>query len=210
MSDSSSSLTDPRVRRTRQLLQEGLAKLLETRDFDRLSVADIADAATVNRATFYDHYPDKFTLLECMVASRFHTLLDARGITFDSSCPAALKAISLALCDYLAGIPAGGSDPQPQRKQHLESAIIAVVRQVLLDGLAKHPAPLAASPEMLAAIASGALYGGAQEWAPLGEPHLTRSRGRCADTTGRTNPRNCRPSHRAESYKLPKGNVDGQ
>ena len=58
---------DPRVRRTRQLLQEALRKLLKIKEFDKISVQDISDAATVNRATFYDHYDDKFGLLECMV-----------------------------------------------------------------------------------------------------------------------------------------------
>ena len=67
---------DPRIRRTRNLLQQALSQLLRTRDFDKLSVQEITDAAGLNRATFYAHYPDKFALLECMVASRFHALLD--------------------------------------------------------------------------------------------------------------------------------------
>ena len=56
---------DPRIRRTRRLLLHGLGKLLETKEFDKISVQDIAEAATVNRATFDDHYTDKFDLLEC-------------------------------------------------------------------------------------------------------------------------------------------------
>ena len=77
---------DPRIRRTRQLLQQALGKLLETKEFDKISVQDIADAATVNRATFYDHYADKSALLECVVGSRFHELLAERDIRFDGSC----------------------------------------------------------------------------------------------------------------------------
>ena len=61
---------DPRVRRTRQLLQQALDKLLQTKDFENISVQDIAEAATVNRATFYDHFADKFALLEYSVAAK--------------------------------------------------------------------------------------------------------------------------------------------
>jgi AcrR family transcriptional regulator len=155
---------DPRVRRTRQLLQEALEKLLETRAFETLSVQDITDAATLNRATFYDHYPDKFALLECMAASRFHDLLNKRGVKFDGTCETALKAIVLGVCDYLGGLPALECERQRQLEPHLESAIIAVVRGMVLQGLERHAPGPAASPEMVATTVSWAIYGGAKEW----------------------------------------------
>src|SRR3954447_314289 len=54
---------DPRVLRTRRLLQDALLSLAREQSLDEISVADIADRATVNRSTFYQHYPDKETLL---------------------------------------------------------------------------------------------------------------------------------------------------
>lgn len=78
---------DPRIRRTRHLLQQALEKLLESKEFEDISVQDITEAATVNRATFYDHYTDKFALLECMVATQFFGLLGERGVAFDGTCP---------------------------------------------------------------------------------------------------------------------------
>src|SRR6266567_9466143 len=105
MAETSCEVLDPRIRRTRQLLQQALENLLKLKVFDEISVQEIADAATVNRATFYDHYPDKSALLECLVASRFHQLLAERGVRFDGTCASALRAIALAVCDYLAGTP---------------------------------------------------------------------------------------------------------
>jgi AcrR family transcriptional regulator len=167
MPQESCEILDPRIRRTRQLLQEALHKLLEAKEFDKISVHDIADAATVNRATFYDHYSDKFALLECMVASRFHQSLADREIQFDGSCLSALKAIVLAVCDYLAQMQGSGS--QRQLQPHMESAIIAVVRRILLEGLKQHPpqngVSPTVSPELIAATASWAIYGAAKEWA---------------------------------------------
>src|SRR5271155_2772872 len=125
MSESCEEILDPRIRRTRLLLQQALEKLLETHEFEKISVQDIADAATVNRATFYDHYPDKFALLESLVGCRFHDLLVEREVQFDGTCGSALKAIVLAVCDYLTRMQ--GPDCKRQWEPHMESAIIAVV-----------------------------------------------------------------------------------
>src|SRR3954454_21830536 len=92
---------DPRTRRTRQLLQDAFKKLLRDHSLDEISVQEITDAATVNRATFYDHYTDKFALSEAMVAGGFHKLLAERNVRFDGGCSSAIEAIVLATCDYL-------------------------------------------------------------------------------------------------------------
>jgi AcrR family transcriptional regulator len=154
---------DPRIRRTRHLLQEALCKLLAKKDFDSISVQDIAAAATINRVTFYDHYPDKFALLECMVASRFQELLGERAVKFDGTCASALTGMVLALCDYLANSPGMDNDRNRLMEPHMESAIIAVLRRMILDGLQENPSQKSA-PEMRATALSWAIYGAAQEW----------------------------------------------
>jgi AcrR family transcriptional regulator len=58
---------DPRVTRTQKLIRDALAALLAEKNFESISVADIADRATVNRATFYAHFTDKFALLDAIV-----------------------------------------------------------------------------------------------------------------------------------------------
>jgi AcrR family transcriptional regulator len=148
---------DPRIRRTRQLLHQALLKLLENKGFDEISVHDIAEAATVNRVTFYDHYTDKFALLESVVESRFNELLAQRNVKFDGTCASALTGIVLAVCDYLAGTPGIA-------KGHLQSAVIAVIRRMILDGLKQHPSERPVPPEVVATTLSWAIYGAAQEW----------------------------------------------
>src|ERR1700678_2851698 len=96
-------LRDPRIRRTRKLLQGALGILMKTKSFDEISVQDITEAATVNRATFYDHYTDKFALLDAMVAGGFHALPQERNVRYDGTCHSAASAIILAACDYLSG-----------------------------------------------------------------------------------------------------------
>src|ERR1700734_2270850 len=93
--------TDPRIRRSRGLLMEALLRLLARKEFDDISVQEIADEATLNRATFYLHYPDKNALLQAMTAARFRDLIARRGLSF-TNCDGALRAIALGVCDYLA------------------------------------------------------------------------------------------------------------
>src|SRR3981081_1200325 len=92
---------DPRIRRTRQLLHDALRRLLEEKEFDKVTIQDITEAATLNRATFYAHYPDKFALLGELIRVSFLQLLAQRNVRFDRTCSSAFKAIILALCDYL-------------------------------------------------------------------------------------------------------------
>ena len=170
MSNSPCKTLDPRVRRTRQLLHDALDRLLETKDFEAISIQEITDAATLNRATFYDHYPDKGTLLRCVVALRFQALLDARGVQFDGTCGSALRAMALGVCDYLAGLAVGKDGRRRTLDPHLESAVSTVVKNMILDGLRDHTSAHPAVPlEMAAAAIGWAIYGGAREWLEMAE-----------------------------------------
>jgi AcrR family transcriptional regulator len=54
---------DRRAFKTRQALHQTLIRLIGERDYDEITVADIAEAANVGRSTFYAHYTDKDDLL---------------------------------------------------------------------------------------------------------------------------------------------------
>ena len=62
---------DPRVTRTRQLIRDALTSLIAEKSFEAITVQDIAERATINRATFYLHYTDKFALLDALVREDF-------------------------------------------------------------------------------------------------------------------------------------------
>jgi AcrR family transcriptional regulator len=162
MSLKSCEPVDPRIRRTRLLLQQALEKLLEEKNFEEISVQDITEAATLNRATFYDHFPDKFALLEYVVGGGFHKLLEKRQVQFDSACAAGLKPIVLAVCDYLEQMR--GCECKHQSRPHMQAAIIAVVRRLIVDGLKCHRPQTEVSAELVGAAASWAIYGAASEW----------------------------------------------
>jgi AcrR family transcriptional regulator len=157
---------DPRIRRTRQLLQRALQSLLQKKSLDEILVQDITDAATVNRATFYDHYTDKFALFDALVAHDFHRLLNERNIRFDGSCRSGLAAILLAVCDYLQQTHAvpGGCIRHSAFTPLMEAAVTTAIRRVILEGAPKHAAALTLPPEIIATTVSWAVYGAAKEW----------------------------------------------
>src|ERR1700691_237863 len=131
---SATETTDPRILRSRRMLMDSLAKLLAKKEFDDISLQEIADEATLNRGTFYLHYPDKNALLQAMTESRFRDLIERRGISF-TNCDGALRAIALGVCDYLTEIT---SCPVKGVQIPLESSIISVVEVMFREGLAHH------------------------------------------------------------------------
>jgi len=156
---------DPRIRRTRQLLHAALRKIMQTKHFDDISVQDITDEATVNRATFYDHYTDKFDLLDNMVRGDFHRMLADRKICFDGTCLSALSPIILATCDYLVQ---SGSAPECSRQNSIEfrkeASLAGAIGSTLLNGIKANQTTSPVTPELVANIAAWAIFGAAKQW----------------------------------------------
>ncbi|MEG9437043.1 TetR/AcrR family transcriptional regulator [Edaphobacter sp. HDX4] len=156
---------DPRIRRTRQALQGALRDLMLQKGFEEISVQDITDLADVNRATFYDHYTDKFALLDAMVAGGFHKLLSERNVIFDGTCPSAASAIILSTCDYLEATHANGSFNRNSAFEPLgDAGIVAAIRRVILQGVQGKPVPELLTPEIVATTAAWAIYGAVKQW----------------------------------------------
>ena len=54
---------DRRIRRTKKLLKQALAQLMDEKDFKDITVKDITERADLNRDTFYLHYTDTYDIL---------------------------------------------------------------------------------------------------------------------------------------------------
>ena len=146
--------------RSRRMLMEALARLLIRKEFEDLSVQEIADEATLNRATFYLHYADKNALLQAMTESRFRDLIERRAITF-TDCNGALRAIALGVCDYLAETT---GCPSQLARMPLQVSIIPVVEDMFKEGLALHGIAPGVDAALLATTAAWAVFGAARRW----------------------------------------------
>src|SRR5271169_1940200 len=152
--------TDPRILRSRRRLMDSLAKLLNEKEFEDISVQEITDVAMLNRATFYLHYSDKNALLQAMTESRFRDLIERRAITF-ADCNGALRAIALGVCDYLAE---STGCPGQLARVPLEASIIPVVEGMFKAGLAQHGTAPGVDAALLATTAAWAVFGAARRW----------------------------------------------
>src|SRR3712207_9556802 len=59
---------DPRVRRTRELIVKAFNELVAEKGHTGLNVQEIAERATINRATFYAHFTDQYGLFDYVIS----------------------------------------------------------------------------------------------------------------------------------------------
>lgn len=72
-----SSDRDLRVIKTRYLIKNAFATLINEKGFINITVNDIADNAMINRSTFYLHYADKFDLLQKTIDEAIKKILSS-------------------------------------------------------------------------------------------------------------------------------------
>ena len=157
---SATDATDPRILRSRRMLMDSLAKLLKSKRFEDISVQEIAEEATLNRNTFYLHYPDKSALLLAMTESRFRDLIEQRGISF-TDCSGALRAVALGVCDYLTEIT---NCPVKGALIPLEGSIIPVISEMFKEGADHHRLVPGVDPALVANAGAWAVFGAARLW----------------------------------------------
>jgi len=158
---------DPRVVRTRQLLREALMGLLLEKSLQSVSVQDIAARATVNRATFYAHYVDKYALLNDMIDETFQQAL-AKHLPADAQLsPENVRLLLEAVCEYLAALYHSCSHSRASQFEPLvEEAVKKQVTEVLRSWLRppKGTKGAADTSEVNVTVSSWAIYGAAQQW----------------------------------------------
>ena len=91
---------DPRVKRTRQMLDQAFVTLLAEKGFDAVSVQDITARAGVNRATFYAHFEDKFALLDYSVREAFREEIHKRLLASCHFSMENLRQLIVAVCEF--------------------------------------------------------------------------------------------------------------
>ena len=166
-SDGVSEKVDPRVLRTRKLLVDAFVSLQAEKIFDDITVQDIATRATVNRATFYAHFQDKYALLDDIIREGFAETLQRRIGVQPNTTQAHLQHLLLAVIDHLTSI-----QNRCQRSfQTFESLVEAQMKKQLrehVQGWLTAQPTLRTVPahrrELAATLLSWSIYGAAFEW----------------------------------------------
>jgi AcrR family transcriptional regulator len=130
-------------------------------------VQDITERATVNRATFYAHFEDKYALLEIWMCEKFHQALERQLPTLSSLQMSTLQLLILAVFDFLA-LWRYHQKPADRKFEPLfEVALQQELQEVLLNWLKQLPEPVPVCQETLentALIISWAIFGPAVQW----------------------------------------------
>jgi AcrR family transcriptional regulator len=163
--DSRSSLRqlDPRVVRTRRLLEHAFADVLREKGFQAATVQDITRRAGVNRATFYAHFADKYALLDHTIREGFRAEIDQRMLNACHYTLENLHALIVAVCEFVRSSRSHcKTTPQPQFESLVETQVKAALHELLLKWLEQ--VDTVVSPETAATAGSWAIYGLAAQW----------------------------------------------
>lgn len=160
--------SDPRVKRTRQLLLQAFMALLEEKqNFHSISVQDITERATVNRATFYAHFEDKYALLEVWMREKFHRRLLSQFPVSSTLQMSTLRLLILAVFDFLSGFRERLKPADRQFEPLFEIAIQQELYEILLAWLKQISAEVPVGEEIVettALVISWAIFGPAAQW----------------------------------------------
>ncbi len=157
---------DPRIRRTKELLFQALGELLVEKSFDAITVQDIAERASLNRGTVYDHFQDKFALLEAMVDGKFRQIFSCRMSGAEGNCSEAMCQLILTVIDFLGEIMGCAQGQKRPFEPVVESTIRGIVRGFLLKGLQMEGGRVKSpgDAELRATAASWVICGTVLEW----------------------------------------------
>lgn len=157
---------DPRVKRTRELILRAFGELLGRKAFEAITVQDIADRATVNRATFYAHFQDKYDLLEHAFIESFQQALYKNLPAGSEYSPHTVQLLIQSVCEFLEELH---SHCAPSMRSQFDSVLEKQIRgqlyEVLTSWLVRaRPSNLRDEAELRATVAAWAIYGAAAQW----------------------------------------------
>lgn len=158
---------DPRVKRTRKLLQQAFTELLREKSFAGISILDITERATVNRATFYAHFPDKYALLDSMIREQFQQMVTSQFPPAPRWGEANLRILIRASFEFLSGVHHFCKPSDTHLDLLVGQAVQQEIAHILLDWL-KQVQGLKTSPRVrlktVVSAMSWVIFGTVVEW----------------------------------------------
>ena len=153
---------DPRIRRTRMLLEDAFSDLIREKDFQSITIQDITAHAGINRATFYAHFPDKYALLTDKINQDFRAKIEKRTLNACHYSEQNLRALIQAVCEFVHEANGQCKSPQGQFESLMEAQVKDQIKDLFVTWVnqigSRIPADLAAT------AASWSIYGLAQYW----------------------------------------------
>ncbi|MFW2490784.1 TetR/AcrR family transcriptional regulator [Clostridium chromiireducens] len=163
---------DPRVIKTRRLIQEAIFNLSKVKNFDAITVSDIAKKAEINRSTFYAHFQDKYDLLESIVSDQLEYFISKRNGDKLEITEEVIRNLILSICDYHEDLSQRCKNSYRSFASVIEIKAKVQLRQVMLTLFMKNENKFAHDKvkiELIFTMVSSAIYDGVQYWYSLGK-----------------------------------------
>jgi len=158
---------DPRVKRTRQLLLQAFGELMEEKGFSAMSIQDITARATVNRGTFYAHFPDKYALLDAFTRNQFHQAVENKLPSPSRLGRTTLCLLIQAVAEYLNTLYSHCQPSDiinPSLNPFLAQALQEELTRLLLTWLKLERISKRVPVETIAVTTSWAILGAVVQW----------------------------------------------
>ena len=155
---------DPRVKRTRELIVRAFNELVAQKGHTGLTVQEIAERATINRATFYAHFADQYELFDYVISEAFREELRRRLPASPGLSEENLRVLVLAACDYLEGLNTACRGTDRQFRPLIEARVQSELYELLLGWTGASPEKARGrkvSQEVTASVISWAIFGAA-------------------------------------------------
>lgn len=163
---------DPRVIRTHKLIQEAIFDLSKSKDFDAITVSDIAKKATINRATFYAHFQDKYELLESIVSDQLeYFILKKIGDRLEVT-DEVISNLILSICDFHEDLSQRCKYSYRSFASVIEVKAKSQLRQVILALFKKNESKFTSDKmkiELVSIMIGSSIYDSVQYWYSLGK-----------------------------------------
>lgn len=153
---------DPRVKRTRNLLEHAFLDVTAEKGFQAVSVQDITERAGVNRATFYAHFPDKYALLDYSVRQGFRQEIEKRMLNVCTFSMDNLRVLIIAVCEYISTASSHCNPPSQQFESVMETQVRGQIQELIQKWIEKLGTDV--DPRIAATAASWSIYGLALQW----------------------------------------------
>ena len=153
---------DPRVKRTRNLLEHAFLDVTAEKGFQAVSVQDITERAGVNRATFYAHFPDKYALLDYSVRQGFRQEIEKRMLNVCTFSMDNLRVLIIAVCEYISTASSHCNPPSQQFESVMETQVRGQIQELIHKWIEKLGTDV--DPRIAATAASWSIYGLALQW----------------------------------------------
>lgn len=167
---------DPRVLRTQQLIREAFKELLQSKGFGSLTINDIAQRATINRATFYAHYQDKYALLEEITEQTFLEMIpkqvtNAPEFT-DEICDQLILLTHRYIITFYQICRMDRQSIATLIDEKVKKMLQQIIESIFLKGDNHHMADRRYT-KIISTMTSSTIYGAAYDWFMIGESDRT-------------------------------------